>query len=620
MAGYSGQLVALNAETPTEIQQGAALADQASTQSQLARATMPSDIAIKQEQARGFGIANDTSQLSLSQQQAMHAAMQEHLESIKAAQAAYKASQQGGGSPLASVAPTGAAGAPVASPLASALPPNSHLFDPQVEGVMQSVDPSDPNASDKFDARMRALSKDVPSAAQFIGQGSSDNLNKWRGLIGAHVASAASQPPASPLAGMAPPAQGGVPQPLANAGGPVAPISPLTGQPDFALAKMAAINPEAASKQISMEGMIKYQQTRDPQYLRLYAPELYKSLAESDKNLAEAQKAQLATKFSTMGQVSNAVLALINKPVDPTKPDGPKLGPNSPEVVSAYRAALTELVNDKFVTPEFAQQRFNQGLTTGNMAELGTFATEAQAAETYYKTSGQEAIDQARAKQAYPETNNQVIGFNNGRPVVINTRAPAGTPAYMPGGATVDTTRSGSTLYQTKIAALTQAGISPQAAALIASGQHVLEGPQAAIAAGHAAQLDKETAALTGQPFDQAAAYANYYREFSTAGGGIAGGAPAPVAGASTAAPGAPPAPPAAVAGSAVPPPTPAEMAAVRPNPRFPGITPAQQAIANRFHGQGASTPAVPTSKAQYDRLKPGTVYVRWDGWVGPKK
>ena len=572
MAGYSGQLIALDANTPTEVQQAAATADQAQTQSQLARATLPSEVALRQNQAQiagaqaqGLGIANQSAALSLSQQQQLNAYRQ-HMISLQEAAASASQGSAGdtgpapavsgatpGASPLAATSPGGAP----ASPLAAALPAHSNLFDPRIEQVMQSIDPNDPNAASKFDARMKALASSVPGAAQFVGQGSAANLSNWRSQIGAHVAGAAGQP-ASPLAAMTatPDAGGGapsVPQSLANAGGPAAPVSPLTGTVDQDLRKMAILDPEGTGKMIAMQGMMRYQQTGDISVLQRYAPDIYAKVAEAQKSLSEAQKTAITTQATTMGQQANAVLSLAAK-----------LGADAPEVQSAYRATLTSAVQHGWMTPQAAQQRMNQGLTTGNQAELAYEATAAQTVTEALTTSGVAAANEAAAKAAHPEPTSQYIGVDaQGRPIYHNIHAAPGTPDTT-GNLPVNAKPSASAAtFEVKKSAYLQVHPNDEQGAIeFANGQRTLAPGEAAIAAQAAASRDKATAAVTGQPFDEKAAAAQYYTQFTTAGAaGPPGGAPA--------GPGATPAAPA--------------------NPRYKWITPAQQAAANSISNPAAA-------------------------------
>lgn len=249
MAGYSGQLVALDANTPTEEQLAQGQADQAQTQSQLARATMPADIAIKNETARGLGITNQANALTLQQAQQLNAYRQHYLQSQGAGASGGGSSQLGD-----------------ANPASPALTP---LFDPQVQQVMLSIDPNDPKAAEKFDTQMGALGEDVPQAKQFVGNYSRANLQNWQASIGAHGMNSLSSAPAGASSQLG--AGGGATAPAS----PLAFDSPLGTDGDQYLKGMSVLDPKGTGEMLAMQGMIKYQQTGDLSVLARYSPDMY---------------------------------------------------------------------------------------------------------------------------------------------------------------------------------------------------------------------------------------------------------------------------------------------------------------------------------------------------------
>lgn len=567
MAGYSGQLVALDTDTPSELAQAAAQATAAQAQASVAQQTVPADVTLKREQAQGLGIQNASNQLTLQQQTQLNAIQQHRLAALDAAQQPQAQST----SPLSAVPPQSASTAPVS------------LFDPKIEAVIQGVNPDDPQAAEKFDAGMKAISNDVPEAEQFVGNYSRSAVQNWRSQIGSHAITATPPPSptgatVSPLAAVGLGDQASVPNatsPLAPQTAPIVPVSPLTGKPDPDLARMAIINPEAAAKQIKLEANIRYQQTGDPQVLARYDPDMYKTLTEASKNMTAAQADAIKTQFSTMGQQANAVLALASK-----------LGNDAPEVRGAYNAALATAVQNHWMTPQAAQQKESAPV---DRAQLAFLAAQAQTVTEYMDTSGASAANKARAEAANPTPDQQYIGTDtNGRPIYHNLRAAPGTPDTV-GNIPVNAKPSagGSTFETKRNVWLVDHPGDTQGADEFANGQRQMAPGTADVAAAAAAARDAQTAALSGQPFDEAGARANYLKEFTTA-GPAASGAPA---------------------------------ATPTSSPAHGQMTPAQLAAAKPFAGAqaqmgSAGNPAIPRSEAQYNKLPKGAHYIYVDGSV----
>lgn len=593
--GYTGQLVSLDTNTPTEVEANQAQADQAANQSQLSRATMPAEIAIRNETAKGVGleneqrsIANQSANLTLQQQMQLTALKNHYLQ--QQAAGAYQPSspemgQAQDGSPL----PGGKDTAPT-SPLAAEAPaPLPSLFDPRVQQVMQSIDPNDPQAALKFDTQMSALAEDVPQAGQFVGQYSGANIRNWRSAIGAH---GMANLPASQLANAGTAAA----SPLAAAtdsGGLGAPATPLAHQPspigpagDRDLAAMSVLDPKGTGEMLAMQGMIKYQQTGNPAVLRRYAPDLYAKLAEADKSTTAAQKEAIATRFDTMGRQANAVLALAHR-----------MGNDAPEVRAAYNSAVTYAGQQGWLPPATVQKELTQPIDFANLANV---AATGQTVSEYMTSSGTTAANEARAKAANPDVQSQYIGTDtSGRPIYHNTHAPAGTPDTV-GNLQVNAKPSaGAATFEAKQAAYLK--VHPddtQGAIEFANGQRTLPPGEAAVAARAAADREQQTAALSGQPFDVNAAYQAHLAEFQGQGAAPAPGSPA--------------------AGPTAQTPTGGNPNAGR------GWTHQQSVAAQTFRGAkgpaGTSgNPAVPTNAAQYKALPKGAVYIQIDGSIRTK-
>jgi hypothetical protein len=574
--GLGGQLLALDVETPSQLEQGAAVANDATSRAAIEHATMPAQIASQNAQA--------STQQSQAGEASMTLAQNQQANTYKQAFIAKQLAQ------VAASQTTAPQGGQFAGPQAA---PQSHLFDPRIEQAMQSVDPMDPDASIKFDAAMRGLAKTVPEAAQFIGNGTGANLNTWRTAIGQHAAATASAP--SPqLAGAAPGGQMGTTQPAPAAQGGV---SPLTGTADPTFAAWQTVDQKGAQEYMAQQAMFKYQQTGNMDYLKRGAPDLYEKLAVAQKDLSEAQKTALTTQSTVMGQQANAVLGLIHQigSVDTTGMSPAQAAAaqskayaaalQAPEVRSAYNAAVQTAAHMGWITPQMAQQELNSPITTATMSQLGFLATSAQTVTEAMKTSGQEAGNEARAKATYPERTDQYIGTDStGRPIYHNTHGVPGAPDTV-GDIPVNAKPSaGMATFEAKQGAyLSVHPGDTQGAIEFANGQRTLAPGEAAIAAQAAASRDAQTAALAGGKVDEGALAQQYYQQFTAAGAAQAPGSPAPGAGA---APGA-----------------------------RPSVTPAQRAAWHSTYKAGADhgtpkNPYVPTSPSDLAGLPYGASYI----------
>lgn len=397
--GYSGQLVALGVNTPSETQLAGAQADQAQTQARVMRATAPAVIAQQQQAAKA-------GELALADQLKLRALQDKMWEGMQAA-------QQPTASPLASAAQQ--APQSVQSPL-------TPLFDPRIEDVMDTINPDDPNAAQKWDAGMSALVKDVPQAKQFVGQFSKGSLNSWRAQMGAHSVSSPLASAGS-LGGIATRSPLAAPEPAAPTRTSIGAISPLTGKYDPVLAEMSVRFPEKAQAYQAMEGMMLYQQTGNPEALKRWAPDVYAKLASASNSMSDAQKTRLATQAEFMGTKANAVIVLGNR----VKEAGGD--PNTdPKVRAAYDTSVQQAAKEGFITPQDAQARMSKPI---DWAELAGRAVEAQTVTAFlqqdvaHQTALKqgEATAEAQVKAANPDSHFSVAGTDeNGNMIVLDTK------------------------------------------------------------------------------------------------------------------------------------------------------------------------------------------------------
>lgn len=600
MAGYGGQEIALNAMTPSELQQQAAQADLSQTQSQLARQSMPAELAYRQAQATGLQQQNQANALTLEQQTAEWGLRKTMADQMAQRRSTLAAAQRAP-STAASQLDTGSGSSSLDTGDGPAAPaqPTAPMFSPGVDQVMHSIDPNDPNAGQKWDEQMGALAESDPAAKQFIGKYSSSNLNGWLTQAGAHAVAQAAQTAKSPLSGMAPISDnatfdqafggnGAAQSPLAATGNPPAPartsvMSPITGQHDDALSEYADLFPDKAAGYVKQQGLLQYTRTGDIAYLKRYDPEEYVKLVQAQKELGDAQKTMIQTKATTLGQSAAAFLGVARQ-----------FGVNSPQARGAWTRSITEAVNDGFMTPQAGQQYLSKAPDIG-------FATEsmikAQTVAEFMKTSGIEKANEQRAIVNNPEPQlsaNQVDA--NGNLIITNAHPAPGQPALTVSGVQAGAKPSGGMMtMQAKQQMLIGAGVDPKEAALMAAGQKPMDPQRVQIAARNAALREQQNAALTGGTVNVDALTAQFAQEIQSA-----------------------------------MPPTPTASGGGAPAPAN-GYTSAQQSAAHSFTKGGAlpgmsvrfdgkaklgtpPNPYFPKSQAQYNGIPKGSIYVGQDG------
>lgn len=481
MAGYGGQLVALNVNTPSETQLAAAQADTAQTQARVMRETAPAVIAQQQQAAKA-------GELALADQLKLRALQDKMWEGMQRAQQPQ--------SPLAAPQQQG--------PAESVQTPLTPLFDPRIEEVMDSIDPDDPRAAEKWDRGMEALASDVPQAKQFIGQYSKGSLNGWRAQMGAHAVS-------SPLASAGNLGQMATRSPLAPAAQPPAAaptpsfgaISPLTGKYDPVLAEMSVRFPEKAREYQAMEGMMLYQQTGSVEALRRWAPDVYAKLATATNSLSDAQKTRLATQAEFMGSKANAVIVLGNRVKEAGR------DPNTdPKVRAAYDSAVRDAAKEGFLTPQEAQTRLSKPIDWAELAQRGV---EAQTVTQFLQQDVQhqtalkrgEAGAEAEIKAQMPDSHFTSAGVSEGGTMlVLDTK----TGQVRDTGTTVQSKQE--QFWQTKHDAwlATHPG-DTQGAVAFAGGKKDVSPTQMAAMAQANTVKQQANAAMLGQEFDFDTAY-----------------------------------------------------------------------------------------------------------------
>lgn len=539
--GYNGQLVALDVNTPSEDQLSAAQGSTAQSGAQLAQQTLPADVAYKQAVSSDAQSRATVSGLSASEAVQLDALKQHRLAVQESAMQAQQTQQQLGSS-SDSTANTG-------------VPSQNSLFVPALQQALQAVDPNAPNAQANYDATMTTLAQTVPQAKQFIGQPVS-SIAGWLKAAGAHAMNTGMTPQLAPQAGSASPLAAAAPtapasaSPLATAGQPAAagqltppapaaaptgntpsvngvPISPLTGQPDPDLARMAILDPAGTQKQIAMEGMMQYQRTGNTDYLRRYAPDTFKQIAEAQNSLSDAQKTAQFTKTTGLAQSANSILYLMQK--DRAAGHDPQ---KDPTIIGAYQQSVQNAARNGWITPQLAQQELSAPMIDeGQLTYLSMNATTWAEA---MKGTGQEAANEAIAKQQHPESNMSYTGTDaSGHAILLNTHpAPGANPLTVTSTAISGKPGAGVATFDAKQAAWMAVHPGDAAGALqFAGGKKSLDPAQIAIAARGAALHEQQNAALTGGTVNVDDLTSQFTQEFSQAasvGSAPAGGAPAP--------------------------------------------------------------------------------------------
>jgi len=491
MAGYGGQFVALNVNTPSESQLAAAQASTAQTQSQVARATAPFDVEYSKQRTIGAQQTNQDNAMTLTEK-LMHNTLMDKIV----------AQRTGQSSPLA-------AAESAYQPTAPATSQNT-LLDPRVEEVMRSVDPSDPAQAAVWDAKMLELSKEVPQAAQFIGHG--DKAKEYREAAASHgVQSIVNNP--SPLA-QAPAAV----SPLAALGQTTSPdrevyVSPVTGKPIPAMTEFAIRYPKEAAEAIANDGMMAYNKTGNPVYLKRYAPTIYEKLATAENTLSDAQKTALVTQQSTMGSLGQNVLTQIAQ-----------YGANSPEAVAALRESLAIVVNHKWMAPLVAQDLLSRPIDQMTMSKIIGWTVQAQTVSQYMDNSGQKAANEAKARAPYTHSYSPVGNLPSGNLGLLNSQ----TGEVADSGVAVSKQSAGAITLETKIAGAKAAGYNDKEAYDIAVGIKPMAPDRQVVAARGMAIHQQDLASINnpGQPFDIEAAYRSNLATIQNAGAPDQGGSP----------------------------------------------------------------------------------------------
>lgn len=435
--GYTGQLVALDVDTPTELDTNQSKADEAryqaqllKSQSQLAQATLPAETELRQNQARSLGIQNDQQQLALNDTISFTKARQRYLMDLR------KGNGDQGQAGNAAPAPT--------SQLAQA----PGLFSSGVSQAMRQIDPDDPDAAQKWDEQMNfAADLGDDQAKQFVGKFSPSNLKSWQSAMGAHSVGEQQSPLAA--AGGASGAPGATQQsPLAAAAADASGqgasteqlgIDPATGNPDQDMMEMAAIHPDEAAKLQSLQGQLQFQKTGDVEYLRRYSPQLYKTLADGTKAMTDAQKEAAAAHADIMGRTANGLLSRARElqaaGKDPNK---------DAELQGAYRQAVVNLAKQGYLPPEVAQKELaNPNI---DFPQLEQFSVSSMTTSEWMKASGQEAGAQAQAeaqaKQANPAVEYRTVKNIDGSESIVRVGGSGGA-ASGSGGADASGATSG---------------------------------------------------------------------------------------------------------------------------------------------------------------------------------
>ena len=474
--------------TPSETQLAVAQADQAQTQARVLKETAPAIISQAQTTAKA-------QELALADQIKLRTLQDTMWEEMQKAQQPE--------TPLAT-----ATGTPAQSVQTQTTP----LFNPRIEEVMDSIDPNDPRASEKWDTQMSALANDVPEAKQFVGKYSKGSLNNWRSQMGAHAVSSplanagalgqfATQQPAAPQSPLAA-------APAKPTRQSIAAISPLTGKYDPVLAEMSVRFPEKAKEYQAMQGMLLYQQTGDPEALKRWAPDAYAKLATATNSMSDAQKTRLAAQSEFMGSKANAVIVLGNRVKDAGgNPD------TDPKVRAAYNTSVIEAAKEGFITPQAARDRLAKPI---DWAELSSRAIEAQTVTQFLQQDVAhqaalkqgEAVAEATVKSQMPDSHFSVAGTDaEGNMIVLDTKT------GQPRNTGVQVQNKQEQFWQAKHDAWLAAHPGDlQGAVAFAGGKKDVSPTQMAAIAQANTVKQQANAQMMGQPFDFNQAYAENLR------------------------------------------------------------------------------------------------------------
>lgn len=276
--GYSGQLVALDVDSPSF------------------DASTP---LLAANQITAGSITNQTNALSLQNQVMQRNALLDYYKSVR------------GGQPAATTSPL------------SSVSPSAITAPPPTPAMLISGAASKATDADSWDASMASLQKQgVAEAGQFIGR-YTPKLQQQ--VIGAYAPAPAPPLPAngnagpsSPLGAVGAP-DGAASSPLSASGGPagVAPASPLAAGPAGSaggaggspLAMLGILNPTAASNIANLQARLKYSQSGDINDLRV-DPQAMASVATATKDMTDSQKTKFTMAADAAGRAANAALTI----------------------------------------------------------------------------------------------------------------------------------------------------------------------------------------------------------------------------------------------------------------------------------------------------------------------
>lgn len=243
---------------------------------------------------------------------------------------------------------------------------------PPTPSALIATAASSADTPEKWDALMTAaVQNGAPEAKQFIG--------RFTPKLKEQVSASYSQP-ASPLAAAPSPTS---PSPLGANQPPQ--NSPPAGTPGpqgvSPLAKLAIFNPALASAIANTQARLKYAQSGDIGDLRI-DPEAMAHVAKATQDMSEAQKTQYGLAADGTGRAAQAALTI----------------PAGPQRDAYFQSAIDNLIKNG-VLPKDGPVPHAGGPITDDV--LQRYIIGAQNITDYMRTSGQEAGNEARAKQPY---------------------------------------------------------------------------------------------------------------------------------------------------------------------------------------------------------------------------
>lgn len=334
MAGYGGQLVALDVNNPV-MDIGAPLQEA--------------------NQIQAGQLQNKTSALELQNQLMQRSALLDYYKSLNSPQT------------------------PAAPNPATAPPPTPAML---ISGAATTAD-----TPEAWDAAMSKIAQSgVPEAGQFVGRFTPKLKEQVVASYGQPPANAPASPlsavgaaPASPLGAVGPSA-GSPASPLAAAptAGPTSPLAASGTSPAGVspLARLAVFNPTAASNIANLQARMRYAQSGDVSDLRI-DPQAMAQVATATKDMTESQKAKFGLTMDAAGRAATAALTI---------PAGPQR--------DAYMGqAFDQMKRNGLVPPNVEP---HSGPITDDM--LQHMQASSMTVDQYMKVSGQEAGNEARAQ------------------------------------------------------------------------------------------------------------------------------------------------------------------------------------------------------------------------------